>query len=153
VLRGYRRLLVPVLDDPESERAVELACRLAADRSATLVALAVVEIPPLLPLDAHMVEEEAAARTLLERAGATADAYGVHFSARIVRAREAADAIVQLARTERAELLVIGGSARSKTSSVAGNLGATVRRVLETAPCRVLLVAPTPERLPARQAA
>jgi nucleotide-binding universal stress UspA family protein len=150
VLRGYRRLLVPVLDDPESERAVELACRLAADRSATLVAVAVVEIPQLLPLDAHMVEEEAAARALLERAGATADAYGIRLSARIVRAREAADAIVELARSEHAELVVIGGSSRSKTSLVAGTLGATVRRVLETAPCRVLLVAPVPERLRAR---
>ena len=153
VLRGYRRLLVPVVDDPESERAVELACRLAADHSATLVAVVVVEIPPLLPLDAHMVEEEAAARALLERAGATADAYGVRFSPRIVRGREAADAIVKLVRSEHSELVVIGGSSRSKTSSVAGNLGATVRRVLETAPCRVLLVAPVSERLRARLAA
>jgi len=153
VLRGYRRLLVPLVDDPESERAVELACRLAADNAATLVAVVVIEIPPQLPLDAHMLEEEASARGVLERAGATADGYGVRLSPRIVRAREPADAIVELARSEHTEIVVLGGSSRSKTSSAAGNLGATARRVLETAPCRVLLVAPGPERLRTREAA
>jgi nucleotide-binding universal stress UspA family protein len=144
---------VPLVDDPESERAVELACRLAADDSATVVAVVVIEIPPLLPLDAHMLEEEAAARVLLERAGATADGYGVRLSPRIVRAREPAGAIVDVARSEKTEIVVLGGSSRSRTGSVAGNLGATARRVLETAPCRVLLVAPVAERVRARDAA
>jgi len=145
-------VLVPLVEDPESERAFELGCRLAADSSATLVAVAAIEVAPVLPLDAHMREEEAVARALLERAGATADAYGVRFSPVLVRAREAADAIVELARKERVELVVIGGSSR-KTSSVGGSLGATVRRVLETAPCRVLLVAPVSERIRAQRAA
>ncbi len=146
VLRGYRNLLVPLLDDPEPERAVELACRLAADDSATVVAAVVIEIPPLLPLDAHMLVEEAAARALLERAGATADRYGVRLLPRLVRTREAAGAIVDLVRSERAELVVLGASAHGRTGSAAGSLGASARRVLETAPCRVLLVAPVGER-------
>ena len=153
VLRGYRSLLVPLVDDPEPERAVELACRLAADDAATVVAVAVIVIPPLLPLDAHMLEEERTARALLERAGATADGYGVRLSPRVVRAREAADAIVDLARSERTEIVVLGASPRSKTSSVAGTMGATARRVLEAAPCRVLLVAPGVARAGASQAA
>ena len=143
---------MPLVDDPESERAVELACRLAADDSATVVAVVVIEIPPLLPLDAHMLEEEAAAGVLLERAGATADGYGVRLSPRIVRAREPADAIVDVARSARTEIVVLGSS-RPRTGSARGNLGATARRVLETAPCRVLLVAPVAERLRARNAA
>ena len=152
VLRGYRRVLVPLVPDPESEGAVALACRLAADRAATLVGLVVIEIPPALPLNAHMHDDEAAARSLLERAGATAATYGVGFSPRIVRARKAAAAIVDLARQEEAELVVIGGSSRRR-SILGGSFGATARRVLETAPCRVLLIAPIPERLRARQAA
>jgi nucleotide-binding universal stress UspA family protein len=152
VLRGYRRVLVPLVGEPESELALGLACRLASDRSATVVGVAVLEIPPLLPLDAHLREEEAAARALLERAGATADRYGVRFSPRIVRARDAADAIVDLARSAHAELVVLGGSSRT-TSSAGGRLGSTVRRVLETAPCRVLLVAPVPERVGVERAA
>lgn len=152
VLRGYRRVLVPVAADEESERALGLACRLAADRAATLVAVVVIEIPPALPLDAHMREEEAAARALLERAGATADGHGVGFAPRVVRAREAAPAIVELARREEAELVVISGTSRT-SRPVGGRIGATARRVLETAPCRVLLVAPRPERLRAREAA
>src|SRR5947199_3501375 len=80
VLSGHRRLVVPLVDAPESERALELACRLSSNRAASLMAVAVIEIPPLLPLDAHMRDEEDAARALLDRAGASADAYGVSFT-------------------------------------------------------------------------
>jgi nucleotide-binding universal stress UspA family protein len=152
VLRGYRRLLVPVVDSPESERAIELACRLAADRDAVLVAVAVIEVPALLPLDAYMLDEESAARVLLERAGVTADSYGVGFSPRIVRAREAADEIVEQARVEDVELLVLGAPQSSSTSSGAARFGSTVRRIFESAPCRVMLVAPEAARLRARDA-
>jgi nucleotide-binding universal stress UspA family protein len=63
-----RNLLVPIADNPESERAMDVACRLATDRGATITVVNVVEVPAVLPLAAHMTEEEAAAHRLLERA-------------------------------------------------------------------------------------
>src|SRR5712691_11521864 len=95
VERGYRRLLVPLLANPESERAVEVACRLAAERHASITVVTVIEVPPLLPLDAHMAEEEWEARRLHVRATAIADAYGVAVVSRTVRAREAGAAILE----------------------------------------------------------
>ena len=80
---------MPVVEGAESERALELACRLAGDSGANVVAVAVVEVPPLLPLDAHMLDEERVALELLTRAGATADSYGVTLLPRILRARSA----------------------------------------------------------------
>lgn len=142
MLRGYRRVLVPVVAGPESARALDLACRLAADSGASLVAVAVIEVPPLLPLDAHMIEEEADARALLERAGATADSYGIALVPRLLRSRTAGDAIVELARAERAELVVIGGTRRRMAGAGAALFGGTVKRVLEAAPCRVMVVTP-----------
>src|SRR5204863_5029805 len=121
-------------DTPESERALELACRLSSNRAASLMAVAVIEIPPLLPLDAHMRDEEDAARALLDRAGASADAYGVRFTGKVVRARTAADAIVDLARCEGAELIVLGADRQAVPSTGAQSFGATVRQVLEEAP-------------------
>jgi nucleotide-binding universal stress UspA family protein len=141
VLRGYRRLLVPVVANAESARAVEIACCLAAEDHASITALAVVEVPPLLPLDAHMVDVEDAARRLLERVGATGDAYGVDVSQQLLRARDAGAAIVEKALTIGIELIVIGAPRRRLLSSRAVVFGSTIERVLRDAPCRVMVVA------------
>jgi hypothetical protein len=100
---GYRRLLVPVVDNAVSLRAIEVACRLAADRHASLEVLSVIEVPPLLPLEAHMLDEEAAAHRLLDRVEAIADLHGVHVSVRLVRAREAGSSIAELVDGSAAE--------------------------------------------------
>src|SRR5262249_60595140 len=90
VLDGYRRLLVPVVDNTESEEAVDLAARLAADHGSSITAIAVVEVPPLLPADAHMYEEEAKARAVLRRAAAVAGRVGVSGAVRADPARAVA---------------------------------------------------------------
>src|ERR1043166_2552998 len=41
----YRNVLVPIVDRHESEAAVDLACRLATERGASIVPLTVIEIP------------------------------------------------------------------------------------------------------------
>jgi APA family basic amino acid/polyamine antiporter len=141
VLRGYGRLLVPMLDNPESERAVEVACRLAAERHASITLVTVIEVPPQLPLDAHMTEEEGEARLLHRGATAIADAYGVSVVSRTVRAREAGTAILaELERTE-AELVVIGATRKTRADKRRTSFGRNVQHVLRKAPCRVLLVA------------
>jgi nucleotide-binding universal stress UspA family protein len=145
VLRGYRRVLVPVIANPESAHAVEIACRLAAESRASITALAVVEVPPLLPLDAHMADAEDEAHRLLERVGATADAYGIGVSRELLRARDAGAAIVQKAARFKIELIVIGAPRRQLLSSRAVVFGGTVEHVLKRAPCRVMVVAASSE--------
>ena len=44
---GLTNVLVPVAGNRETEEAMDVACRLAADRRASVVALTVVEIPPV----------------------------------------------------------------------------------------------------------
>src|SRR2546426_2365697 len=135
---AYRRLLVPVVDNAVSLRAIEVACRLAPDRHASLEVLSVIEVPPLLPLEAHMLDEEAAAHRLLERAEAIADLHGVRVSVRLVRAREAGSAIAELADGSAAELVVLGAERRARSG-----LGSTVRHVLAKSRCRVMLLSAT----------
>jgi basic amino acid/polyamine antiporter, APA family len=141
VLRGYRRLLVPVVDNVESARAVEIACRLAAENHASIIALAVIEVPPLLPLDAHMADGEDEAFRLLERVGATGDAYDVEVTRRLLRARDAGAAIVGQAAKAGIEVIVIGAPRTRLQSSRAVGLKATVESVLRDAPCRVMVIA------------
>jgi nucleotide-binding universal stress UspA family protein len=138
---GWRRILVPVADNLESQRALDVACRLAAESRAAIVLVAVIEIPALLPFDAHMVEEEHEARTLLSRACTIADSYGISASTRILRAREASTAIVEAATSCHTELLVIGAPHRRRASTNAAVFGTTVQHVLKRAPCRVMIIA------------
>ena len=127
--RGYRRLLVPLDESLESLEAFEIACRLAADDHASVTAIVVLRIPPLIPLDSHLRDAEESARRLLDRAGATADAYGVRVAPKLVRARDGAAAILEQARLDSCELIVIGAAATS-----------TVLHVVNEAPCRVMVV-------------
>lgn len=145
VLRGYRRLLVPVVANPESVRAVEIACRLAAEDHPSITALTVIEVPALLPLDAHMVDAEDEASQLLERVGATGDGYGVNVSRQLVRARAAGAAIIDTATTTGTELIVIGAPRRRLRSSRGVVFGTTVEHVLRGAPCRVMIVTASSE--------
>jgi nucleotide-binding universal stress UspA family protein len=137
---GYRRILVPIGDNPESEQAMDVACRLAEDHRATITMVTVVEVPPLLPLNSHMRDEEAFAHRLLERAAAVADNYGVNVMPRMLRGREAAAGIVDVASTTGAQILVIGAPRTSRRRTGAAVFGSTVEHVLKKAPCRVMVI-------------
>ena len=148
VARGYRRLLVPLDARPESFDAFRIACRLASDEHARIIAVAVVEVPTLLPLDAHLQDDEDFARGLLERAGATGDAYGVRVATKLVRARDTGAAIVEQAASGDAEVIVVGAPREELASSPRRLAPDTVHRVLKGAPCRVMVVS-----APSREAA
>ena len=149
---GYRRILVPIAGNPESEKAMDVACRIAAARSTMVTVIAVVEIPAQLPLDAHMTDEESRAHQILERAASIADSYGVGVSKRHIRAREAASAIVNQAAVSACEIIVLGAPRRRRPThdSIFGD---TVEHVLKRAPCRVMLIGAAPVEVYAINAA
>jgi nucleotide-binding universal stress UspA family protein len=142
---GFRRLVVPISGADESHRAMETACALAAEQGATVTAVFVVVVSPLLPLDAAMNEEEAEARDALARAEAIADAFGLKVHICSVRSRDAGKAIVDLAESEDAEVVVIGASNGRRARRRRMAFDGTVRHVLAKAPCRVLVVAEAPD--------
>jgi nucleotide-binding universal stress UspA family protein len=138
---GYRRLLVPITGAAESERAMESACALAAEHGVTIAAPFVIEVSPLLPLDAQMADEEETGREALERARAIADAFGLKVQGRTIRARDAGRAIVELAEEEQIEAIVIAAPRTRRLRGRRMAFDGTVRHVLAKAPCRVLVVA------------
>src|SRR5438093_8083102 len=141
---SYRRIVVPLVDDDESEAAMALAAELADEHGTSIFALAAIELPPQLPLEAHMLEEEAVARRLLEEAREIAAAHGVRIETRIVRTRQAGEAIVAAAEDADADLIVLHAPRKHRIGRRASVFGRTVRHVLHHAPCRVLLAAPSP---------
>jgi APA family basic amino acid/polyamine antiporter len=138
----YRNVLVPVVWRRESEAAVDLACRLAAERGGAIVALTVLEVPLELPLDAELPgHAERKAHDLLDEVRAIGDAYGVDVVGRLVRARRAGRAIVEEAERRNAEIVVMGAPRHDELRRRGRIFGGTVDYVLKNAPCRVMVAA------------
>jgi basic amino acid/polyamine antiporter, APA family len=134
----YRNILVPVKPGRASEEAIDLACRLAADRGASIAALSVIVVPLDQPLDTRLEEEERMADEALDAAAAIAELYGVKFTERIVRARHAGRAIVDEATRRQSEIIVMGAPRGTRGRGVFSD---TVDFVLKHAPSRVMVVA------------
>jgi nucleotide-binding universal stress UspA family protein len=122
-----------------SQEAVDVACRLAAERRASIAALAVIPIALELPLDANLPEEEVQADDVLDAAKAIGELYGVDVTGRLVRARSPGRAIVDEAERRASEIIVMGAPRRERPRRAV--FGDTVDFVLKHAPCRVLVAA------------
>ena len=138
----YRNILVPVAPGYPSDEAMDLACRLATERRASIVALTVIQVPLELPLDASLPEEVAEANEQLDEARAIGESYGVRVIGRIARARNAGRAIVDEGVRRNSEIIVMGGPRRVRLRSGKRQIfGDTVDFVLRHAPCRVMVAA------------
>jgi nucleotide-binding universal stress UspA family protein len=137
---AYRSIVVPLLDREETEHALDLACRLAADRGAHVVLVAPLVVPQELPLDAHFAREIGALQAALDRAAAIADSYGVGVRRRIVRTRDRAlgSELAEVAEDHRAELIVVGAPVESRLGFRRA-FPLDVLSILRDAPCRVMI--------------
>ena len=137
----YRRLLVPIIAGQSSDGALDVACSLAAERRARIIALNVLEVPLDLPLGVELPVEEAHANHELDEARAIGDSYGVRVADRLVRARSAGVAIVEEATRRGTEIIVIGTPRKTRSATSNAIFGRTVDYVLRNAPCRVMVTA------------
>lgn len=135
----YRNILVPVADSDHSREALHIACGLAAERRARIVALRVVVVPLELPLGAELPEQEELADRLLDEARDICDLYGVRMIERVERERSAGRAIVDEAARRNAEIIVMGAPRRPRRTRRSAIFGKTVDFVLRHAPCRVMV--------------
>ena len=137
----YRNLLVPTIAGGPSDAAMDMACRLAAERRARIVALNVLEVPLDSALTDRFPELETQANGELDRAVAIGDSYGVRVLTRLERAHAAGPAIVAEADARNAEIIVLGSPRTRLTAHQAAVFGKTVDYVLKHASCRVLVTA------------
>jgi APA family basic amino acid/polyamine antiporter len=137
----YRRLLVPVITGQPSDDATDVACSLAAERGAEIVALHVVEVPLALPLEVELSGAEELANRELDEAVAIGDSYGLRVVGRLLRERSAGAAIVEEARRRNSEIIVMGAPRQELIAGQRAVFGHTVDHVLRNAPCRVMVTA------------
>jgi APA family basic amino acid/polyamine antiporter len=138
----YRRIVVPVFPDEVSFEAMDVACRLAAERGANVIALTPIEVPLEQPLDVATPEQERQAEVLLDNARAIGELYGVRVTTRVARARNAGRAIVEEAASRQAEIVVIGAARKEHCRTAAPIFDRQIDFVLKHAPCRVMVAAP-----------
>jgi nucleotide-binding universal stress UspA family protein len=137
---AYRSIVVPLLDREETEHALDLACRLAADRGARVLLVAPLVVERELPLNAHMDGRLTDLKQRLESATAVAASYGVAVRRELVRTRPGSlgEEVARVAAERRAELVVVGAPVESRQ----GFHRAFPREVLllvRDAPCRVMI--------------
>jgi APA family basic amino acid/polyamine antiporter len=132
---------VPIAPGYPSDEAMDVACRLATERRAVIVALTVVEVPLELPLDAYLPEQVEEANRQLDEARTIGESYGVRVIGRLVRARRAGRAIVDEAARRGSQIIVMGAPRRHRAVRKSAIFGETVDFVLKHAPTRVMVAA------------
>jgi len=131
------RILVPTTEDMISERAVELACRLGEDQKAEIVLTYIIEVPFTLSLDAPMPDEDARGQEALNTAQVIVEQHGLPFKKKIIPHRYVWSGILQLAKEEMVDAIVMG-TGRGKPGQSEG-IGHNTQEILKRAECEVIL--------------
>ena len=156
----FSTMLVPVFGTELDDDILATAGRLAdaeieeGETPPKLRVIYAVELPLTVPIDSPLPKQvEERGREALERATLIADEYeNVEVSTALIPVRSAGTGIVEEARAQGAEVIVMGAEPPTKVrgGAILGGIGAArpeeigavTEYVLRKAPCRVLLTAP-----------
>ena len=134
------KILVPVDGSAYSLKAVETACDLAQAKAPSSVVLIAVAIQiPELEEGIYIAEKmKAQAEIALAKAKDVAQAQGVTADVILATGASPVDEIVQAAKDQQADLIVIGS--RGLAGKTRSFLGSTASQVVTYSPCSVLVV-------------
>ena len=139
--RSLRRQLgtVIVVFAPQiySENMMALAARLARGQNSEVLAMYVIEVPFTLPTNAVMEEEDRIALDALASAEAIGKGNGVEVRTEVVHHRQTAQAVLDVAKRERADLIIMGSYREGKYTGAP--LGRDIEQIAANAKCDVLI--------------
>lgn len=139
-------ILVPVKGDSIDDEAMRLAyvhalaynhalAKKGSGRTVSVDVVYVVQVPHALPLDADLPDQVEKGERALDHAEAVAREMGLEVNASILQARSAGAAIVDMARENNSDLIVMATGYQKKLGEL--DLGRTIPYVLKNAGCRV----------------
>ena len=120
-----------------SGHMMALAAKLARGERSELFAVYVIEVPYTLPPDAEMPAEEREALDALGAAETIATNNGVTLRTETVKARSTKQAVLDIAKKEKANLLILGSFREGKYTGAP--LGRTIEEIAADAKCDVLI--------------
>jgi nucleotide-binding universal stress UspA family protein len=134
------KILVPVDGSAYSLKAVETACDLAQAKAPSSVVLIAVAVQiPELEEGVYIAEKmKAQAEIALAKAKDVAQAQGIAADVVLATGASPVDEIVQVAKDQEADLIVIGS--RGLAGKTRSFLGSTASQVVTYSPCSVLVV-------------
>jgi nucleotide-binding universal stress UspA family protein len=137
----FSRIVIASDGSEGAGRALSAAIKLAKTHGAELRMVSVEELPQFPASVDEVVEEKAEANhyyaSVVARAKAQAQAQGVQLATHVMPGH-AVKSIVEFVEAERADLLVIGYMGHSALYNRV--IGSTTDRLVELAPCAVLVV-------------
>lgn len=133
----FTKVLVPVDGSESDEEAVALACRLAKQDKADIIAVYVIPIDRTLPLDAEIETEVKKAEAILDRMESIAADQNCRLETDLLQARELAPTIVDEAIEREVDLIVMASAYQQRFGQF--SLGEMIPHILKHAPCRVIL--------------
>ncbi|HVH64606.1 MAG TPA: universal stress protein [Candidatus Acidoferrum sp.] len=134
-VESIRKVLVPILDLGASVRAVELAARLNQGHKAEMLIVYVHEIPLQAPLT--LPEKDTKIQRALDAAAFIATQHAIVPHTRVNVARQAGHRIVEIAREEGVDLIVMGIRETSRPNE--SPLGRVAEFVVRHAPSEVVV--------------
>ncbi len=117
---------------------VRVACQLAREQRAELVAVHVVEVDWSHDLAEDISSGNEAAASVLDRAEAEAERFGLRLQTSLLQARDVSAALVDEATELGADVIIVGLPYRKRFGGEFA-IGRTVPYVLQNAPCKVIV--------------
>jgi nucleotide-binding universal stress UspA family protein len=130
-------VIVVFSSEIHSEHMMVLASRLARGQTSELLAIYVIEVPFTLPTNAVMEEEDRTALDALASAEAIGKRNGVEVRTEVVHHRQTAQAVLDVAKRERADLIIMGSYREGKYTGAP--LGRDIEQIAANAKCDVLV--------------
>lgn len=138
-MKKAKRILVGLKNLQEAVPLTDLACRFGA-HGAWLFLVHVIELPDITPLTADVPHLEMEAEKIMKAAKRVARNSRMNVNAQIVRAHSAGEALLEEAKENRIDLLVLGSHRRRTLGEVF--FGTTHDFLARRAKCEVLLHLP-----------
>jgi nucleotide-binding universal stress UspA family protein len=135
-MKRPKRILIGLKTLDHACELTELACHLGA-AGAYLLLVHVIELPDPTPLDAEVPELETTAKQILGKATRIAHRNHMKVSTLIVRAHNAASALLDEMKQNKIELSVLGYHHRRTIGEII--LGTTAQHLAKNAPCPLVL--------------
>lgn len=138
------KVMVALRDKASIASLMEVACQLTHAMGAELIALHVAVVPILTPIEVADETLDHPGMEVLAEAKRAAEKFATPLSTELLRAREAGEAIVGVAKDKGIDLLVIGHHKPHAHALGDALVGGIARHAIHHAPCRVILQIPAP---------
>ncbi len=141
-MKRAKRILVGLKTLDNAADLTDLACRMGS-RGAFLLLVHVIELPDPTPLDAEVPDMDATAKQIILKARRIASRSGMKVSTLVLRAHDAAAAILDEIMEKKIELAVLGYHHKRTLGEMI--LGTTAQHLARSAPCNILFHIPPRE--------